>query len=109
MHRALEGCAVGFVECAVGALQDGGAFPLRAGAEAVDVAHDFDLLAQRQALDSADDGFEDRHRAARKAVNGEECEGDQRGLSESNGGRLQAQAARQAGSTLNGATLNGAT
>jgi hypothetical protein len=46
VHGLLEGFAVGFAQHAVGAPEHGGTFALRAGAEAVDVAGDFDLLAQ---------------------------------------------------------------
>ena len=65
VHGLLEGFAVGLAQHAVGALEHGGTFALRAGAEAVDVAGDFDLLAQGQALDSTDDGFDDGHTVAK--------------------------------------------
>jgi hypothetical protein len=36
----------------------------------VDVAGDFDLLAQGQALDSTDDGFDDGHTVAKISIYG---------------------------------------
>jgi FlaG/FlaF family flagellin (archaellin) len=60
-HRFLENLAVGFVEGAVDALEHPVTLTLGGGAETVDVAGDFDLLPQRQALDAPDDGFDDAH------------------------------------------------
>jgi hypothetical protein len=61
IHRLLKGLAIGFVEHAVGAPKDCGALLLSAGAQVVNVAGYFDLLAQRQVLDTPDDGFDDSH------------------------------------------------
>jgi hypothetical protein len=63
VHRLLKGLAIGFVENAVGASEHFGTLLLRARAEAVNVAGNFDLLAQRQILDTSDDGFDDSHPA----------------------------------------------
>jgi hypothetical protein len=48
IHRLLKGLAIGFVQYAVGSSEHFGALLLDTRAEAVDVAGDFDLLAQRQ-------------------------------------------------------------
>jgi hypothetical protein len=61
VHRLLKGLAIGFVEHAVGAPKHCGALLLSACAEVVDVAGYFDLLAQRQVLDTPDDGFDNGH------------------------------------------------
>jgi hypothetical protein len=66
-HGLLEGFSVGFVEHTVGAPEDGDTFTLHVGAEAVDVARDLHLLAQRQALNTTDDCFEDGHLCASRA------------------------------------------
>ena len=61
VDRLLEGLAIGFVENAVGESEHFGKLLLRARAEAVNVAGNFDLLAQRQILDTSDDGLDDGH------------------------------------------------
>ena len=64
IHRLLKGVAIGFIEHAMGASEHFGPLLLGARAEAVDVAGNFDLLAQRQVLDTPKDGFDDGHSAA---------------------------------------------
>src|SRR5580693_2252749 len=63
IHRLLKGLAIGFVEHAMGASKDFGAFLLRACRQAMDVTGDFDLFAQRQVLNTTDDGFDEGHSA----------------------------------------------
>jgi hypothetical protein len=65
VHGLLKGLAIGFVEHAMGASKDFGSIFLGARRETMDMASDFNLLAQRQVLDTPDDGFDDRHSEAK--------------------------------------------
>jgi len=65
IHCLLKRLAIGFVEYAMGASKDFGPLFLRSRREAVDVASDFNLLAQWQVLDTSDDGFDDGHFATK--------------------------------------------
>jgi hypothetical protein len=58
IHRLLKGLSISFVEYPVGASKHFGTLLLRGRAEAMDIADDFDLLAQRQVLDTPDDRFD---------------------------------------------------
>jgi hypothetical protein len=61
VHRLLKSLAIRFAEHTVSASEHFGALLLNIRAETVDVAGNFDLLAQRQVLDAPDDGFDDGH------------------------------------------------
>jgi hypothetical protein len=65
IHRLLKSLAIGFIEHAMGAPEHFGALLLGARAELLDVAGNFELLAQRQVLDTPEDGFDDGHLAAK--------------------------------------------
>jgi len=61
VHRLLKSPAICLVEHSMGALEYVGAFLLDAGAKAVNVTGNFDLLTQGQVLDALDDGFDHGH------------------------------------------------
>jgi hypothetical protein len=63
VHRLLKSLTVSLAEYAVCASEHFGALLLDIRAETVDVAGNFDLLAQRQVLYAPDDGFDDGHSA----------------------------------------------
>ena len=65
IHRLLKSLAIGFIEHAMSAPEHFGALLLNARAELLDVASNFDLLAQRQVLDTPKDGFDDGHFAVK--------------------------------------------
>jgi hypothetical protein len=64
VHRLLKSLTIRFAEHSVSASEHFGALLLDIRAETVDVAGNFDLLAQRQVLDAPEDGFDDGHSAA---------------------------------------------
>jgi hypothetical protein len=68
IQRLLEGLTVMLVEYAVSPSEHPGALLLETRAESVDVASDFDLLAQRQILDAPNDGLDHSHLAVNKAA-----------------------------------------
>jgi hypothetical protein len=64
VHRLLKSLPISFAEHTVSASEHLGTLLLDICAETVDVAGNFDLLAQWQVLDPPDDGFDDGHSAA---------------------------------------------
>jgi hypothetical protein len=60
-QRLLKGFAVGFAESTMGASKDFVALFLGTGREAMHGSCNFDLLAQRQILNTPNDGFDDSH------------------------------------------------
>jgi uncharacterized protein (DUF2345 family) len=76
VHRFLQGAAISLINAAVRAMEYLGALALDRGTETVDVARDFNLFAQRQALNTPDDSFDDTHCGANEAAIVAECEQD---------------------------------